>query len=339
MASNPSKKVIHHIGCHRYKLQEITIFRTSPTPVNPKRWQNAQVRDVITYGEPIYVKLRQGFEKPFVIRVSAFIPLNGDDTARAGKDPNTGEEYNEPLGLFALKRAHDVIDDYRAYIKETWYREFANKCAKPENPECEAEEFVADLYNLGLRHLDNLPTGPDWDMFRSSADWDPKTVSERSFMQGTLMMCFVLRKYSSCLKANEGAASLILFVLAGQALGHSWIDPEGLDPEQWPRHEKFTPLKGLPGTPRMIVSQLDCIRISCVLRPLAKPLLKALTTWIAERRHDRWLSIFYASFIFLREIALATHDAYAHAIRKKSYNPKVHFALLIPNHLTLPSMD
>ncbi|KAJ4389636.1 hypothetical protein N0V93_007108 [Gnomoniopsis smithogilvyi] len=314
VASNPSKKVIHHIGCHRYRLQEITIFRTSPTPVNPKRWQNAQVRDVLTYGEPFFVKLKQGFRKPFVIRVSAFIPLKDDETNRAGRDPNTGEEYNEPLGLFALKHAHDVIDDYRAYIKETWYREFADKCAKPENPQCEAEEFVADVYRMGLSHLDHLPSGPNWDLYRSPADWDPRTVSERSFMQGALMMCFVLR----------------------QALGHSWIDPEGLDSTLWPRHEKFTPLKGLPGTPRMIVSQLDCIRISCVLRPLAKPLLKVLTTWIAERRHDRWLSIFYASFIFLREIALATYDAYAHAKRKKSYNPKDpkpnHYSIIAEMH-------
>ncbi|KAJ4405525.1 hypothetical protein N0V82_010308 [Gnomoniopsis sp. IMI 355080] len=195
LASNPSKKVIHHIGCHRYKLQEITIFRTSPTPVNPKRWQTAQVRDVVTYGEPIFVKLKQGFQKPFVIRVSAFHPLKDDETNRAGRDPNTGEEYDEPLGLFALKRAHDVIDDYRAYIKETWYSEFANKCAKPENPQCEAEGFVADVYNLGLCHLDSLPNAPDWDLYRSSANWDLKALSERSFMQGALMMCFVLREY------------------------------------------------------------------------------------------------------------------------------------------------
>lgn len=142
------------------------------------------------------MKLKQGFQKPFVIRVSAFHPLKEDETNRAGRDPNTGEEYDEPLGLFALKRAHDVIDDYRAYIKETWYLEFANKCAKPENPQCEAEGFVADVYNLGLNHLDNLPNGPDWDLYRSSANCDIKALSERSFMQGALMMCFVLRKCS-----------------------------------------------------------------------------------------------------------------------------------------------
>lgn len=80
----------------------------------------------------------------------------------------------------------------------------------------------------------------------------------------------------------------------------------------------------------MIVSQLDCIRITCVLRPLAKPLLKVLTTWIAERRHDCWLSIFYASFIILQEIALATHDAYDHGQRKKTYDPNVSAAFLVP---------
>lgn len=81
-------------------------------------------------------------------------------------------------------------------------------------------------------------------------------------------------------------------------------------------HRDFEPLRGAYGSPRLVVAQLDCIRIACVLRPLVKPLLKVFTMWISERRHGCWLSIFYVSFIILREIALATEDAYEHGRHK-----------------------
>lgn len=90
---------------------------------------------------------------------------------------------------------------------------------------------------------------------------------------------------------------------------------KNFNPEKYRRHKDFPLLKDKYGTPRLVVGQLDSIRITCVLRPLVKPLLRVLTTWIAERKYDSWLTIFYASFIFLREIALATYDAYEHGRR------------------------
>lgn len=214
--------MIHHIGCHRYKLQEITIFRTAPTPVNPKRWQTAQVRDVMTYGDPIFVKLKQHFGRSFLIRVSPFVPLEGDETTRAGRDPVTGESYDEPLGLFALKRAHDVIDDYRAYIKENWYREFVSKCARPGVNQYETEGLISDVYNLGLRHLDRLPHGPSWNLYRSSGDCDPRTVTERNFMQVTLMMCFVLRECPQVNVTKALLTSLTSLTLQFSRRSSSW---------------------------------------------------------------------------------------------------------------------
>lgn len=112
----------------------------------------------------------------------------------------------------------------------------------------------------------------------------------------------------------------MLLPLPGQATGYSWIESldveaKGLEMEQ---HRQFSPLRDRYGAPRLVVAQLDCIRITCVLRSLAKPLLKVLTTWIAERRHGCWLSIFFASFVFLREISVATSDAYEHG----RFNPK-----------------
>lgn len=65
----------------------------------------------------------------------------------------------------------------------------------------------------------------------------------------------------------------------------------------------------------MVVGQFNSINITCVLRPLAKVLLKVLMSWITDRHYHRWMSIFYATFIILREIAHTTHDAYIHGAR------------------------
>lgn len=107
---------------------------------------------------------------------------------------------------------------------------------------------------------------------------------------------------------------------SGQAIGYSVINPDDVEQNDldMERHRLFRPLRDMYGSPRLVVAQLDCIRLTCVLRPLVKPLLKVLTMWIAERRHGCWLSIFFTCFIFLREIALATRDAYAHG----QHNPK-----------------
>lgn len=34
--------------------------------------------------------------------------------------------------------------------------------------------------------------------------------------------------------------------------------------------------------------------------------------WIADRQYDRWMSIFFATFILLSELSKATEDSYHH---------------------------
>lgn len=78
------------------------------------------------------------------------------------------------------------------------------------------------------------------------------------------------------------------------------------------RIRQFPPLRGRISTPRLVVGQIDAIRISLVLKPLSKSILQVLTTWISDRQYDRWLTIFFTIFILLVEIAKATEDAYHH---------------------------
>lgn len=86
---------------------------------------------------------------------------------------------------------------------------------------------------------------------------------------------------------------------------------------------QFPPLKDLIGTPRIVVGQIDCLRISYILKPLTKSLLKVLMAWIADRQYDRWMSIFFATFILLSELSKATEDAYEHGVYDKDIKGNV----------------
>lgn len=105
-------------------------------------------------------------------------------------------------------------------------------------------------------------------------------------------------------------------------MGWSWIKEKLPGTEVI---ERFPPLKGEFATPRVVVGQIDCIRISCVLKPLTKSLLKVLMKWIAERNYDCWMSIFFATFMLLSELAKATEDAYHHGWYDKDIKGEVCF--------------
>lgn len=114
----------------------------------------------------------------------------------------------------------------------------------------------------------------------------------------------------------------------GHAMGWSWIWEEGIPKELLAENSGFRPLQFPPlenhiGTPRIVVGQIDCIRISYILKPLTKALLKVLMAWIADRQYDRWMSIFFATFILLSELAKATEDAYHHGFYDKDIKGNV----------------
>lgn len=85
--------------------------------------------------------------------------------------------------------------------------------------------------------------------------------------------------------------------------------------------------QGRISTPRMVVGQLDCVRISCVLKPLGRAVLKVLMTWISEGQYHRWMSIFFATFILLSELAKTTEDAYHHGWFDKNIKRDVRYRL------------
>lgn len=196
MANNKSKKVIHHIGCHRYKLQEITLFRTAATQVTG-RWQGSQVRDVATTGKSCIVRLEHlhEYEEPVRIRIAKFTPVNGvDKTKRTFYSQELGRTLVEDVGEYVLASVQEAREDYKAYIARNWHRQFARNCT--ESVREDPQGLISRVYGLACVHYDSLPPGPSWDFYRPSGEdtWDPKTLPERNFMEGTMLMCFVLRK-------------------------------------------------------------------------------------------------------------------------------------------------
>lgn len=197
MAHNKSRKVIHHIGCHRYKLQEITLFRSAATQVTG-RWQGSQVRDIPTVGEASRVRLVQGAGEDLWIHIAKFTPKPGvDRTARIFCPPEDLGETRaivEPVGAYVLVNVQRAREEYKAYLARNWYREFARTCR--DEMRADPAGLVSRVYGLAQAHHDSLPVAPNWDFYRPSGEstWDPKSLPEKSFLAGTLLMCFVLRK-------------------------------------------------------------------------------------------------------------------------------------------------
>lgn len=211
MALNRSQKRIHNIGCHRYKLQEISLFRTTRLRFT-KRWQGAQIRDVPTFGEPITITIHQGLAEPLVISVRRY-EFNQLDPrtiiARRWADVYGAccEQSDYP---YALASVNETKDWYREYItahKFDAYDRVLREGSTPGMPECDA--IVKDVYNLAHKnHYNHLPTGARWNFYRPPEKWNLKSISEENFMAGIFEMWFAMSECPSLLLSGSSHVSL-----------------------------------------------------------------------------------------------------------------------------------
>lgn len=303
VASNHSRKVLHHIGCHRYILREVVLFRSTGSRVTD-RWHSAQVRNVTTVGETFIVAMNQHFvSRPFVCQVRK-VASNPNSTH---KDRTTRDWYDgttirrEAVLEYALADVHKTMIHYKCYIRDNV---LGHNCPpaitkvvqgyrKPEQGVDTA--IVAEVYEKAWAYFCSLPGEEEsWDFYRpwprgNIGNEREKSVSEKEFLLGLFELQFTLR----------------------HATGWSWLMEDSNIPNAYPC-EEFPPLKGRIMTPRMVVGQIDCIRISCILKPVTKSVLRILMKWIGNRQYNRWMSIFFATFVLLSELAKATEDAYHH---------------------------
>lgn len=244
-------------------------------------------------------------------------------TGRNSHHDKTMREWYDGKGVqqehvadYALVDVHKTMSQYKEYIRTSVLGN--NSSCQPaiqKVVEGCGTAIVAEVYSKAWDYFCCLPKANEkWDFFYQS--WPQgqgksqgkktetaRTVSEKEFLLGFFELRFALR----------------------HATGWSRVKEEGIPNDltaQFPRL-RFPPLKGQIGMPRIVVGQIDCIRISCVLKPLTKSLLKVLMAWIADRQYNRWMSIFFATFILLSELAKATEDAYHHGFYDKDIKGNV----------------
>lgn len=148
----------------------------------------------MTTGKPYVVRLEhQGFEEPLRIKIAGFSPIDGTDTtARIFYSGATRME--EHSGKYVLASVQEARDDYKAYISKNWRKQFTKICGMAVSGD--PGGLVSRIYELARAHHDALPPEPEWDFYRPSGgeSWDPKTLPERNFLEGAMVMSFVMRK-------------------------------------------------------------------------------------------------------------------------------------------------
>lgn len=283
MVSKTSKKVIHRVSCVRYKLQEITLYRTSGLGIT-KRWEGVTMRDVDFTDAPEldirFIQMDQGLcSEPMAFRVRRFVPQPGDVLYRKWLDKNDQIHKMVELAPYALADIHETKDIFVKYIDnhafECLHRFVSNSHTETLG---NAQDVIRDTYTMALSH------------FQSLGD-NPQHNDEKLFLANLFRFWFALR----------------------HTTGSSWIAGQerlGMIPVPDPSYPP--PLRGKVSTPRMIIAQFDSINTQFVLRTLAKKLLEKLEKFMKTKNTNRYLTIFVSCFILLHEISHMTGDRWRH---------------------------
>ncbi|PSR76411.1 hypothetical protein BD289DRAFT_486867 [Coniella lustricola] len=192
---------------------------------------------------------------------------------------------------YALASAHSTKVFYRSFIVNWKLNAYMNEMKRV--PRDRDEAFISKVYKLAWRHYQRLcheDSAPSQNLYSSSLH--VKDISEKNYMEGVFELWFALRQATGTSNVLDSMA------------------------------EREVPgLRAGGRTPKMAVCQLNSINIACVLRPLAKILLRVMTTWISDRQQQCWLSIFYSIFILMHQIAETTADAYYHGRKNADGRP------------------
>lgn len=205
VARNRSQKRIHNIGCHRYKLQEVSLFRTTRLRYT-KRWQGAQIRDVPTFGEPVTIWIYQGLATPLAITVRRYEFGKMDPrtiVARKWADPHGA--YREQSDFpYALANVNETKDWYREYITAHKFEAYSRMIYQDADDQWDGcDAIIKDIYRLAHEnHYDQLPTGARCNFYRPPEKWDFKQISEENFMAGIFEMWFAMSEFPQAIQPS-----------------------------------------------------------------------------------------------------------------------------------------
>lgn len=297
VGQNLNKKVIHHVPCKRWKMQDVVWSRDGGLKLT-QRWQGTDVKDIPARAisrdiEPCHtvgIKIfftDQGkgpnlgktveshlFHIPVEVEVHKFDPQEGDVldrfwTKHVGGVPHQVPVRMKPYCLVKVERTRKVLEDY-------FYRyapEAVEQRAKDEN----ASPMVRDMFGLALEHWRSLPDDHQ----------------EKSLMRALFQLWFAMR-------FSTGSAFL------DDSMGKDVLDMKAEKDEHAPSHGKIS-------VPRMITAQIDSINAKYITKKLSKLVLAQLEAFYRGNNPGLWLTLFLSTFIFLHEVGHSTRDRWRHA--------------------------
>ncbi|KAK8117008.1 uncharacterized protein PG998_005289 [Apiospora kogelbergensis] len=146
-----SKKVIHRMGCIRWKLTAATVFRQAHLKLT-KRWRGNTMYDIPASDwaddEIRVVQLSEGLcSQPFVIKVRRFKPQPGDVTDRFWTDKD-GVSHASKVPPYAIANVGETCKQFVKYAEANTFEaveQFANRH--------DVHPIIQETYKAGWNHM------------------------------------------------------------------------------------------------------------------------------------------------------------------------------------------
>ncbi|KAK6857918.1 hypothetical protein PG995_005617 [Apiospora arundinis] len=270
---NDSKKVIHKMGCIRWKLTAATVFRQAHLKLT-KRWKGNTMYDIPASDwaddEIRVIQMSEGLcSQPFEIKVRRFKPQPGDVTDRFWTDRH-GVSHASKLPPYAIASVGETCKQFVKYAEANTFEaveQFANRH--------DVHPIVQETYKAAWNHM-RYVTGISG------------SIVLQDFMKELWGFWFVLRH-------TIGSSELV----GDEHLG---IKPEA--------HEDYPFPPGHVSVPRMVCQQFTSIVYDTLLRKKRQKILRSLWALMQSKDPNCFETIYFAVFILLHEISATSKDRF-----------------------------
>ncbi|CAG9993875.1 unnamed protein product [Clonostachys byssicola] len=303
--SRTSKKTIHRTPCFHNKITDTVLFRSGGLGLT-RRWTGTEMKNIVT---PVQARnfrtiefTQSSEQKPIVIKVVPFEPIEGDITSRFWTVVENGVvvQKSKEIKPFCLANIRRTAIYFEQYIRDNAIPDFKRRGAPGSRANAPMSSYdpIQATYHMAVELYDNLP-----DEVRAYEGGALVANRERRLLGNLFTLSFAIRQ-------TTGSAYIC---------GEDTLDmaPETDDPSY--------PLQGKVSLPRMLLAQFDSINHTKLLVPLRMKVLRELEYLIVQNKKHYWFTIYVCIFILLREASWITEDRSRHA--KAVHQAKIRYSI------------
>ncbi|KAK8045895.1 hypothetical protein PG996_013959 [Apiospora saccharicola] len=270
---NPSKKVIHHMVCVRWKLTAATVYRQAHLQLT-KRWRGNTMYDIPSADwaddEIRVIQISEGLcSKPFEIKVRRFKPQPGDVTDRLWTDKR-GISHTSKLPPYAIASVGETCKAFVKHAEENTFEAVEQFASRHD-----VHPIVQETYKAAWNHMRRV-TGKSGH------------INLPDFMKELWGFWFVLRH-------TIGSSEIV---------GDEHL---GMKPET---HKEYPFPPGHLSVPRMVCQQFTSIVYDTLLRKKRAMILKDLWALMQSKNPNCFETVYFAVFILLHEISATSKDRF-----------------------------